>query len=408
MTTTITPEALERAQVAYSRALTGPGSHVRGLEAAILAALPELLAAQPQGGSQLAGYYVPNARVCSDGSYEDGPGGLVLAEFATDKIRQHGEPVYFGAQPASSAGGQPVAKIHRDGYWTNDAGRDPFDRFGPNANASSMAVYAAPVAGEAAQLRNALERIERWELPETGETWPSGGALSYEAAHGSNGVRDYIRGIARQALAAAPPAPAAESGVIVRRDGRGLIVAVAVNGRIIAANPEYVTGPAAVPVDGEILLFALNSGFGVTKNLPASCLTDAANTEMAWSVSRVEPPFCDPKGIRTWTGPTPTAAVVKAATALGMKLPNKPAAQGVDLGRAIDIVWTWQSALGGHVYDGRDVARTLITPDMESIGVNPDVLIGIESKNEAVVIAKREIIRALIDSQHQQQESTHV
>jgi hypothetical protein len=47
MTTTITPEALELAQVAYSRALAGPGSHARGVEAAILAALPELLAAQP-------------------------------------------------------------------------------------------------------------------------------------------------------------------------------------------------------------------------------------------------------------------------------------------------------------------------------------------------------------------------
>lgn len=78
------------------------------------------------------------------------------------------------------------------------------------------------------------------------------------------------------------------------------------------------------------------------------------------------------------------------------QLPQAPAAAALDLERAIDIMWTWQSALGGHVYDGRDVARTLTAPDMESIGVNPDVLIGVDRREPAIVIAKREIIRALL------------
>ncbi len=51
--------------------------------------------------------------------------------------------------------GEAVATIHRDGYWTHEPGRDPFDRFGPNANSSGLKVYAAPPAtsgqsGEAA------------------------------------------------------------------------------------------------------------------------------------------------------------------------------------------------------------------------------------------------------------------
>lgn len=42
--------------------------------------------------------------------------------------------------------GEAVATIHRDGYWTHEPGRDPFDRFGPNANSSGLKVYAAPPA----------------------------------------------------------------------------------------------------------------------------------------------------------------------------------------------------------------------------------------------------------------------
>jgi hypothetical protein len=51
----------------------------------------------------------------------------------------------------------------------------------------------------------ALERIERWhgEFPETGRTWPTtGNPITFGMAYGSNGERDYMRGIAREALAA--------------------------------------------------------------------------------------------------------------------------------------------------------------------------------------------------------------
>jgi hypothetical protein len=52
----------------------------------------------------------------------------------------------------------------------------------------------------------ALEIIARWQLPETGKFWEnqdgtlSDRPMSYEACWGSNGARDYIRGIARDAL----------------------------------------------------------------------------------------------------------------------------------------------------------------------------------------------------------------
>lgn len=61
---------------------------------------------------------------------------------------------------------------------------------------------------EAERLREALMRIERWfgEFPETGKFWRGDeGAItdrpmSYGAAYGSNGERDYMRSIARAAL----------------------------------------------------------------------------------------------------------------------------------------------------------------------------------------------------------------
>lgn len=54
------------------------------------------------------------------------------------------------------------------------------------------------------RLRSALQRIERWfgEFPETGKTWPeTGDPVSYGACYGSNGERDYMREVARKALA---------------------------------------------------------------------------------------------------------------------------------------------------------------------------------------------------------------
>jgi len=50
--------------------------------------------------------------------------------------------------------------------------------------------------------RNALNRIEKWELPETGEYWDDEKKepVSFTAQFGSNGARDFIRNIAREAL----------------------------------------------------------------------------------------------------------------------------------------------------------------------------------------------------------------
>ena len=49
----------------------------------------------------------------------------------------------------------------------------------------------------------ALAKIEKWfgEFPPTGQFWAgSRQEMSYSAAYGSNGERDYMRGVARQAL----------------------------------------------------------------------------------------------------------------------------------------------------------------------------------------------------------------
>ena len=56
---------------------------------------------------------------------------------------------------------------------------------------------------ECARLLTALGTVADWNLPETGETWPSGYPISFEAQYGSNGVRDYMRAVARKAIDAA-------------------------------------------------------------------------------------------------------------------------------------------------------------------------------------------------------------
>lgn len=55
------------------------------------------------------------------------------------------------------------------------------------------------------RLRAALERIERWEgeFPDTGRFWDepkNTEPMSYSACFGSNGERDYMRQVAREAL----------------------------------------------------------------------------------------------------------------------------------------------------------------------------------------------------------------
>lgn len=56
---------------------------------------------------------------------------------------------------------------------------------------------------QTARMSRALEKIEAWQdFPATGRTWESGQPMSYATAYGSNGERDYMRGVARDALEA--------------------------------------------------------------------------------------------------------------------------------------------------------------------------------------------------------------
>ena len=63
---------------------------------------------------------------------------------------------------------------------------------------------------EISRLRTALERIERWygEFPATGRFWDdpvNASPMSYSACYGSNGERDFMRSVAREALGPSAP-----------------------------------------------------------------------------------------------------------------------------------------------------------------------------------------------------------
>ena len=47
-----------------------------------------------------------------------------------------------------------------------------------------------------------LQKIEKWEMPVTNQFWDKDGKepISYSAAYGSNGERDYIKSIAKAAI----------------------------------------------------------------------------------------------------------------------------------------------------------------------------------------------------------------
>jgi len=46
----------------------------------------------------------------------------------------------------------------------------------------------------------ALEAVNGWKMPETGRHWDDGEIMSYGACFGSNGERDFIRNLSREAL----------------------------------------------------------------------------------------------------------------------------------------------------------------------------------------------------------------
>ena len=79
-----------------------------------------------------------------------------------------------------------------------------------------------------AGMRTALERIERWfdEFPDTGRTYDNGAPISYGMCWGSNGERDYMRGVARAALAKVNPTFEA-SMIESMREFADLVMAVA-------------------------------------------------------------------------------------------------------------------------------------------------------------------------------------
>lgn len=73
----------------------------------------------------------------------------------------------------------------------------------PIPSAESLASAEARVEA----LTEALREIEKWELPRI-PNLDGGGTVSYGVAYGSNGERDYIRGVARRALlSSGSPAP---------------------------------------------------------------------------------------------------------------------------------------------------------------------------------------------------------
>ena len=59
-----------------------------------------------------------------------------------------------------------------------------------------------PVPSLNDELIKALQRIADWDLPDTGKFWDKERLVpaSYESLYGSNGARDYIKNIAKEAL----------------------------------------------------------------------------------------------------------------------------------------------------------------------------------------------------------------
>lgn len=76
----------------------------------------------------------------------------------------------------------------------------------------------AEAAREIERLRAALQRVARWhgEFPDSCRQWPDGQPMSYAAAFGSNGERDYMRQIALNALG-----PNVQAHLTARQGGSG-------------------------------------------------------------------------------------------------------------------------------------------------------------------------------------------
>lgn len=65
------------------------------------------------------------------------------------------------------------------------------------------------------------------------------------------------------------------------------------------------------------VLAMLDTGeWSLSRNNPDPSMTDEYQARTAWSVARQQAPFCDSKGMRLWSGPTPMAAFSAAHVAL--------------------------------------------------------------------------------------------
>jgi hypothetical protein len=92
---------------------------------------------------------------------------------------------------------QPATSPASDGSAIHGATYHELD----DANAKLCSEIAA-LSIENRRYKAALERISKWfdEFPPTGRTWDDGTAMSYSAAFGSNGERDFMRQVAADAL----------------------------------------------------------------------------------------------------------------------------------------------------------------------------------------------------------------
>ncbi len=98
-----------------------------------------------------------------------------------------------------------------------------------------------------AALVSALQRIAKWhdEFQETGQAWPDGKPMSYGAAYGSNGQRDFMRKVAQDALD--------EFAAVPNPTGWRDIATAPLNGTVVLLFARHVDAEASTRVVGHYL-----------------------------------------------------------------------------------------------------------------------------------------------------------
>ena len=87
-------------------------------------------------------------------------------------------------------------------WWYNQQGGTNTEEAFEKWWAKNQSEFPLPVSNKEKQMQSVLERIANWELPATNQYWYDDKTrpVGYEAAYGSNGVRDYFKGLAADAL----------------------------------------------------------------------------------------------------------------------------------------------------------------------------------------------------------------